>query len=334
MNWQGKKVAVTGAGGFIASHLVETLVRQGAQVRALVRYTSRSDNGWLDDVRRNLGTEFEIVRGDIRESQGIMRVVEGCDYVFHLAALIAIPYSYDWPGSYIETNVVGGFNVLEAARAQRVSKVIFTSTSEVYGSALYTPMDETHPLQTQSPYAASKAASDLLAASYARSFEMPVVVVRPFNTYGPRQSRRAVIPTIISQALVGTEIYLGDTTPVRDLNFVADTVAGFLACAANAVADGRVYNLASGVGVSIGEVVERIGRLLGKPLTIVSDPRRRRPEASEVRCLIGASKRVEAECGWKPTFSLDEGLRQTVSWFAQHPEIRSAATESVREYVK
>ncbi len=334
MTWQGKKVAVTGAGGFIGSHLVEMLVRQGARVRALARYTSRSDNGWLDDVRKAVGAEFEIVRGDVRDAHGMMGFVEGCECVFHLAALIAIPYSYDWPGSYIETNVVGGFNVLEAARAHRVPKVIFTSTSEVYGTALYTPMDETHPLQTQSPYAASKAASDMLAASYARSFDLPVVTVRPFNTFGPRQSRRAVIPTIIAQALVGNEILLGDTSPVRDLNFVTDTVAGFLACAEKATADGRVYNLASGVGVSITDVVEHIGRLLGKSLKIVSDPKRLRPEASEVRCLIGAARRAAADCHWKSTVSLEEGLKRTIAWFSQQPDQTRITAETAGDYVK
>ena len=334
MTWKGMKVAVTGAGGFIGSHLVEALLKEGAQVKALVRYTSRGDNGWLDEFRKTAGPALEIVPGDVHDQQGIMRFVEGCERVFHLAALIAIPYSYEWPGSYIETNVVGGFNVLEAARVHKVNRVIFTSTSEVYGTALYTPMDETHPLQTQSPYAASKAASDLLAASYARSFELPVVVVRPFNTFGPRQSLRAVIPTIIAQALSGNEVFLGDTTPVRDLNFVADTVAGFLACAERATPDGRVYNLASGVGVSIGDVVARVGQILGKSLKIVSDPRRRRPDASEVRCLIGAAKRAETDCGWKSAISLEEGLQQAIRWWEKRPELRLGTPDRPHEYVK
>ncbi len=314
LSLKGRRVVVTGAGGFIGSHLVEGLLAQGAFVKALVRYNSRSDIGFLKDIPRSANNRLEIVLGNVEDSNAVIRLLEGADYVFHLAALIGIPYSYEAPQSYISTNVTGTLNVLEAARMHHIKRILITSTSEVYGTAMKTPMDESHPLQPQSPYSATKISADMLAGSFARSFGLPVVIVRPFNTFGPRQSMRAVIPTIMVQCLRGNETRLGDLTPVRDLNYVGNTVDGFIACALRGVPDGRAYNLASGEGHSIKEVVQEIFKLSGRKGKILQEEGRFRPEYSEVRVLIGDSSRAQAELEWSPKVTFKEGLKKTFNW--------------------
>jgi NAD dependent epimerase/dehydratase len=313
-------VLVTGAGGFIGSHLVEELLRHGHRVRAFVRYNSAGRTGWLEDIPLELCTGLEVFFGDIRDARAVRQAATGCRRIYHLAALIGIPYSYLAPDSYVEVNVQGTLNVVNAARDVGVERILVTSTSEVYGTALYTPIDEKHPLQGQSPYSATKIGADFLALSYHRAFGVPVAVVRPFNTYGPRQSTRAVVPTIMSQALAAEEIRLGSLTPVRDLVFVHDTVAGFLAIADCADCVGRVTNLATGTGVSVGELVERVSRLAGRRLPVVETEERKRPESSEVFKLIGAAAPAKDLAGWRPRVSLDEGLAQTWDWLSRHPE--------------
>jgi dTDP-glucose 4,6-dehydratase len=318
MTLEGKRALVTGAGGFIASHLVESLVRAGVCTRGLVHYNSRGDEGqlaWLDPgIRRQL----EVLPGDVRDRWCVRQAVEGCDLVFHLAALIGIPYSYRAPQSYVETNVLGTLNVLEACRDCRVGRLLCTSTSEVYGTARYTPIDEDHPLQAQSPYAATKIAADQLARSYHASFGLPVVIVRPFNTFGPRQSARAVIPTILAQALAGDRLALGSTSPVRDFLFVADNVRGFLAAAEAPGVEGEVLNLATGAGVTIGQVVELAGKLLGRTLQVQTDLKRRRPDKSEVLELIGSAAKAAQQTGWRAAVGLEEGLAATLAWIRDH----------------
>ena len=312
------RALVTGAGGFIGSHLVERLVREGWDVRALLRYGSRADIGNLREVPPDVLKDVERVHLDVEDPGAVLTAVRGCSTVFHLAALIGIPYSYVAPQQYVATNVVGTLNVLEAARACAQTKVVCVSTSEVYGTARYTPIDEQHPLQAQSPYAATKIGAEKLAQSYGLSFELPVVVVRPFNTYGPRQSARAVIPTIIAQALWAREIRLGAVSPVRDFNFVEDTAAGMQAAAEAATRPGDVLNIGSGRAVTIGEVAERIQKLCGTSLPIVTDERRVRPSASEVRELRCDAARAHAELGWQPRVSLEEGLAATIAWMRGH----------------
>ena len=278
-------VFVTGAGGFIGSHLVERLLETGREVTAFVRYSSTSNLGWLDELSGSSGLRVRF--GDVRDYHSVLGAMQGCSSVLHLAALIGIPYSYEAPDSYIATNVSGTLNVLQAARALGVSKIVTTSTSEVYGTALQVPIDESHPLQSQSPYSASKAGADHLAVSFARSFDMPITVVRPFNTYGPRQSLRAVIPTIIAQALTGrSEIMLGSVHPTRDLTYVSDTVGGFLAAAGSERGVGDVVNLGTGHEISVGELATTIGRLMGVELRGVEDSERLRPAESEVERLV------------------------------------------------
>jgi NAD dependent epimerase/dehydratase len=308
----GKKVLVTGAGGFIGSHLAERLVGAGAAVRALTHYNALGTNGWLDysSLRQNL----EIVRGDICDRDSVREAMKGQEIVFHLAAVIAIPYSYHAPGSYVQTNIVGTLNVLQSAREGDVSRVILTSTSEVYGTAQYVPIDERHPLQAQSPYAASKIAADKLAESFHLSFGLPVVTVRPFNTFGPRQSDRAVIPSIIAQCVAGETVRLGNVHPTRDFNFVANTVEGFCLAATATDAIGRVLNLGSGREISICELARLIGRLLHREVKIESESLRVRPEKSEVGRLIASSSEAATVLGWKPATSLEEGLRLTIDW--------------------
>jgi dTDP-glucose 4,6-dehydratase len=306
-------VLVTGAGGFIGSHLVEELLERGQRVRALVRYTSGGGIGFLQEVvqRRE---RLAIVHGDIRDARAVRQAATGCRRIYHLAALIGIPYSYIAPDSYVAVNVQGTLHILEAARELGVERVVVTSTSEVYGTAQYTPIDERHPLNAQSPYAATKVGADQLALSYHRCYDLPVTVVRPFNTYGPRQSARAVVPTIITQALAADRIQLGSLDPVRDLVFVKDTARGFVALADAAEAVGKVTNLATGVGVSVGELVEHIGRIVGRRLTVVSSEDRRRPAASEVYRLLGSAQQARALAGWQAQTGLDDGLTQTVAW--------------------
>lgn len=315
------RALVTGAGGFIGSHLAEHLVRRGYAVRALVRYTSRADLGNLVHLPADVRREIELVHGNVEDPVLTASAGRECATIFHLAALIGIPYSYAAPQQYVATNVVGTLNVLEAARAGGTARVVCVSTSEVYGTARYTPIDEDHPLQAQSPYAASKIGAEKLAQSYGLSFALPVTVVRPFNTYGPRQSARAVIPAIVSQMLTAEEIRLGSLTPVRDFNFVEDTVTGMIAAAEADVMPGETFNLGSGQGVSIGEAVERCLRLAGLERRVVFVAERARPERSEVLELIADASRARARLGWQPKHALDEGLRATIEWVRAHPEL-------------
>ncbi len=319
--WQERKVLVTGAGGFIASHLVETLAARGAHVRAFVRYNSRGDPGLLAHLPAPILDRVDIEAGDLRDDQAVRSVLEGVSEVFHLGALIAIPYSYKHPHEVVETNILGTLNVLSAARETGCRRLVHTSTSEVYGSALRVPIDEDHPLQGQSPYAASKIGADKLAESFYRSFGVPVVTLRPFNTYGPRQSARAVIPTIIAQALSGDVIYLGNLDTSRDLTFVSDTVEGFLRVAETPGVEGRTYNLGSGSEISIGELAQKIIDLTGRPAEIQIDPSRLRPEKSEVVRLLSDNSRARRELGWQPRISLADGLSQTIDWVSNHLEL-------------
>ncbi|MBI5648852.1 MAG: SDR family NAD(P)-dependent oxidoreductase [Chloroflexi bacterium] len=318
VNWQGRSVLVTGAGGFIASHLVETLVNQGASVRAFVRYNSRGDPGSLAQLPPAILNEVEIVAGDLRDLPAVQRALRDVTHVFHLGALIAIPYSYRHPTEVIETNVLGTLNVLLAARERPGTRVIHTSTSEVYGTAQRVPMDETHPLQGQSPYSASKIGADKLAESFYCAYNLPVVTVRPFNTYGPRQSARAVITTIITQALTQNTIRLGNLDARRDLTFVADTVAGFLCAAQTPGIEGETFNLGAGMEIAIGDLARQIIALVGKPVEIVQDLARLRPEKSEVQRLFSDNRRAQECLGWRPRVEIKEGLQITVDWIADH----------------
>ena len=307
---------MTGAGGFIGSHLAETLARAGAHVRAFVRYTSRGDNGWLELGDPELRDAIEVFRGDLVNPEAVAGALDGREVVFHLGALIPIPYSYRHPREFVTANVVGTLNVLEAARLGGSPRIVHTSTSEVYGTAQTVPIDEGHPLHPQSPYAASKVGADQLALSFHRSFGLPVVVARPFNTYGSRQSARAVIPTIVTQALTREVVELGAIEPTRDFLFVDDTVGGIMRCGEVGGVEGEVVNLGSGTEVSIGELAERVLRLVGRELPISLDQQRLRPAESEVERLVAATAKAERLLGWQPSVDLDEGLRRTVDWLA------------------
>ena len=309
---------VTGAGGFIGSHLVERLVGDGAHVRALCRYNSRNDRGALDWLDESVQAEVEPILGELRDVESVSRAVQGADVVFHLGAQIAIPYSYVNPRDYIEANVIGSLNVAQCALQHEVGRVVHTSTSEVYGTAQTVPITEDHPLEAQSPYAASRSPADKLTDSFHRSFGLPVTVLRPFNTYGPRQSARAVIPTIISQALAGTTVRLGSLDPRRDLTFVEDTVAGFVAAGSADAAVGKTVQLGTGQSVSVGELVELVEELLGKKLEVQTDPERVRPRQSEVELLISDPARAESLCGWRPQIGLRDGLERTIAWIDAH----------------
>ncbi len=324
-----KPVLVTGAAGFIGSHLVEELLRRGKRVRAFARYNSNAGIGWLADVPHEFGGRLEVFFGDIRDARAVHKAVQGCDRIYHLAALIGIPYSYVAPDSYVEVNIQGTLNILNAARDLEIVRTVVTSTSEVYGTAIYTPIDEKHPLQAQSPYSATKIAADHLAESYYRSFDIPVTIVRPFNTYGPRQSTRAVIPTIITQSLWASEIRLGSTTPVRDLVYVGDTASGFIALGDSAECVGKVTNLATGVGVTVGELADRVRRITKRKVPIVETDDRKRPEKSEVFKLIGSAAAAATRAGWKPTTPLDEGLARTVDWIGRHAEVYKVGVYTV-----
>ena len=312
--WNGKKVLVTGAGGFIGSHLTEALVRAGATTTAMVRYNSGSLIGNLAFSEADVRKDVRIISGTIEDSDFVYRAVEGQDHVFHLAALIAIPYSYDAPRTYLRTNAEGTLNVLEAARRYGVARVVHTSTSEVYGTALRTPIDESHPLQGQSPYSASKIAADKLAESYFRSFATPVTTLRPFNTFGPRQSARAFIPTIISQALKCEEIRLGSLAPERDMTFVSDTVAGFMAAAATPGIEGETINLGTGRTYSVGWFAKRILELMGVDKPVIQEHERLRPALSEVMKLVSDNAHARKVMGWSPAVSLDDGLRRSIDF--------------------
>jgi NAD dependent epimerase/dehydratase len=308
------RVLVTGAGGFIGSHLAELLVREGHDVRALVHYNARNDWGNLEQLEPEARNAIDVVAGDVSDPHSVAEVVRGCDVVFHLAALIGIPYSYVAPNSYVDVNIRGTLNVLEAARAHDVSRVVHTSTSETYGTAQYTPIDENHPMQGQSPYSATKIGADKIAESYWRSFGLPVTTLRPFNTYGPRQSLRAVIPTIIAQALSGSEVRLGSLTPSRDLTFVTDTARAFLGAAESDRTVGGTFNAGSGQSITIGTLAALVLELLGSSAGIVEDASRVRPAASEVGELIADTTALREATGWAPQVPLRAGLAETITW--------------------
>ncbi len=314
-HWQGRKTLVTGAAGFIGSHLVQRLAEAGAHVRAFVRYNSRNDYGWLEDLPKALLDEVEIFTGDLANPEAVARSFSERETVFHLGALIPIPYSYQHPREFITANVVGTLNVLEAARRFDPARVVHTSTSEVYGTPQRVPIDETHPLQPQSPYAASKVGADQLAMSFYASFGTPVVVVRPFNTYGPRQSARAIIPTIITQAMSRDHVEIGSLHPTRDFLFVEDTVSGFLRVAEVDGIEGEVMNLGTGEEISVGDLVETIGRLLSRELSAVTTPERLRPSGSEVERLLADASKAKARLGWDARTRLEDGLARTIEWF-------------------
>jgi dTDP-glucose 4,6-dehydratase len=320
MTLAGRKVLITGAAGFMGSHLTELLVQAGAKVRAIVHYNGRGDLGNLAFLDPATVRELDVVLSDVRDRTAMCQAVEGCDVVFHLAALIGIPYSYQAPQSYVDVNMVGTLNLLEACRNVGVARMVHTSTSETYGTAQYVPIDEHHPIHAQSPYAATKVAADQLAYSYFASFGTPVVTVRPFNTYGPRQSARAVIPTIISQALAGDQLKLGSLTPVRDFLYVRDTARGFLSAATSDNVLGEVLNLGTGKGVTVGDVVDRVAKQLGKKLHVTTSDDRVRPEKSEVLQLLCSADKANRLTGWAPTVDLDAGLAETIAYIEQHQD--------------
>jgi NAD dependent epimerase/dehydratase len=328
MDLKGKKILVTGAGGFIGSHLTERLMREGHDVRAFVHYNAFSSWGWLDHLEPELRKSLDVFQGDVRDAGGVRTAMRGRDVVLHLAALIAIPYSYHSPDTYVQTNVTGTLNIVQAARDLDVQKVVHTSTSEVYGTARFVPITEEHPLQGQSPYSATKIGADQIALSFHAAFGTPVAVIRPFNTYGPRQSARAVIPTVITQIAAGNRrIKLGALTPTRDFNFVSDTVGGFIKVAEADAAVGEVVNVGSGFEVSIGDTARMIAKVMGADIAIECDAERLRPAKSEVERLFAGNDKAERLCGWKPEFGgidgFARGLRLTAEWFAD-PENRRA----------
>lgn len=311
------RVLVTGAGGFIGSHVVERLVTDGCQVRAFLRYTAQQSPGHLRELPAGVQASIEPYYGDIHDSDAVRKAMQGIDTVFHLAALIGIPYSYRHPREVTNVNVVGTLNVLQAARDVGATRVLVTSTSEVYGSAQFVPITEAHPLHPQSPYAASKVASDALALSFHDVYALPVVVIRPFNAFGPRQSTRAIIPTIIAQALAGETVKVGSTSPRRDFTYVTDTADAFVRAAAEPKAVGQVFNVGTGRDVSVGELITLVGRHVGKHLEAVTDEQRVRPEASEVKQLLADATRAQTVLGWRPRTALADGLKQTIEWWSK-----------------
>ena len=314
-----KKVLVTGADGFIGSHLTEMLLEKGYNVRAFTFYNSFNNWGWLDTLSGDKLSEINIFSGDIRDPNGVREAMKGIDMVFHLAALIAIPFSYHSPDSYVDTNIKGTLNVLQAARELQTEKIMITSTSEVYGTAQYVPIDEKHPFQGQSPYSATKIGADRLAESFYRSFQLPVAIVRPFNTYGPRQSARAVIPTIITQLLAGkTEIKLGTLTPTRDFNYVKDTAEGFIAIAESDRTVGEEINIASQKEISIGDLANEIIQQINPKAELICDEQRLRPEKSEVNRLLGSNEKIKQLTGWRSKYTLAKGLGETIEWISRN----------------
>jgi len=325
MDWNGKSVLITGAGGFVGSHLTEKLVETGARVRAFVRYNSRSDWGMLRLLPKHKLNEIEVFAGDLRDSQAIRRASQTAGIVFHLGSLIAIPYSYVHPRDTIETNVIGALNVMSAARETGVERIIHTSTSEVYGTALYVPMDEKHPLQGQSPYSASKIGADMVAESYHRSFGLPVSVIRPFNTFGPRQSARAVIPTIIIQALAAApNISLGSVFPTRDYTYVDDLVSAFIKIAESGDSIGEVINIGSGFETSIGDIAKKVLSILGIDKPIIIEDKRVRPTKSEVERLCCDNTKARRLLGWEPVINLETGLHKTIKWISENIDLYKA----------
>lgn len=317
MRLKGKKVLVSGADGFIGSHLVESLIQEGAEVRAFCYYNSFNSWGWIDSLSPQTKSKISIFTGDIRDPYGVRKAIEGQELVFHLAALIAIPFSYHSPDAYVDTNVKGTLNVLQACRDLGVKRLLVTSTSEVYGTAQYVPIDEKHPRQGQSPYSATKIGADSIAESFYKSFDLPVTIVRPFNTYGPRQSARAIIPTIITQLMSGkTEIHLGDLRPTRDLVFVKDTARGFIETALCDELIGQEVNIATSSEISIGELAQNLIELINPNARIMQEEERLRPEKSEVYRLFGSNEKLKSFTGWCPQTLLNDGLKETIEWFS------------------
>ncbi|MCB9426837.1 MAG: SDR family NAD(P)-dependent oxidoreductase [Flavobacteriales bacterium] len=317
-----KKVLVTGADGFIGSHLVEELLGQGYRVKAFCMYNSFNTWGWLDSFSKEKLNKIEVFMGDVRDPNGVRTAMKGCDVVYHLAALIAIPYSYHSPDSYVDTNVKGTLNIIQAARDLNVERVLVTSTSEIYGTAQYVPIDEIHPKQPQSPYSASKIGADCMADSFYRSFDMPITIVRPFNTYGPRQSARAIIPTIITQLLNGVEeIKLGDLTPTRDLLFVKDTAKGFVAIANSESLIGHECNIATNSEISMQKMADTLIELINPKARIIQDQKRLRPEKSEVFRLFGDNSKIIEHTNWNVSYTLEEGLQETIKWFSDEKNL-------------
>lgn len=315
---KNKNVLITGAGGFIGSHLTDRITKEAKSVKAFVHYNSRNDHGLLNYLDKDIKNSLNIIASDIADPVSVFKAMKDVDVVFHLAALIGIPYSYYSPNSYVQTNINGTLNVLNAARELGTEKIIHTSTSEVYGTAIYTPIDEKHPLQGQSPYSATKIGADKLAESYYLSFELPVATIRPFNTFGPRQSLRAVIPTIITQALKGNTIKLGNIDTIRDFNYVKDTVEGFIKVAKCNKSSGETINIGSGTGITIGEVVTHIGNILNKDLKVITETERLRPEKSEVFTLICDSSKALQLTGWKQEYTIEKALKETLKWFEEN----------------
>lgn len=314
MNLKNKEILVTGAGGFIASHLIEELIYLGAKPKAFVRYNSRNDFGLIENLPLETKGKIEVVAGDLRDYDAVYDAMNGCEIVFHLAALIAIPYSYVHPKEVIETNIMGTYNVLNAAKRLKVKKIVHTSTSEVYGTAIKVPISEDHPLQGQSPYSASKIGADKIAESFYCSFGLPVATIRPFNTYGPRQSARAIIPTIITQILKNKTIHLGSLSPKRDLTYVNDTVDGFVAVAMSSKSIGEVINIGSGHEISINDLTQKIAFLMKREIKIVCQSKRKRPAKSEVERLLADNSKAKRLLGWEPKYSLEKGLKETIEW--------------------
>jgi NAD dependent epimerase/dehydratase len=323
MNLKNKKILVTGADGFIGSHLIEKLLNLGSEVKAFVLYNSFNQWGWLDSLPREIVNNIEVFQGDIRDPFGVKDSMKGCDVVFHLASLIAIPYSYHSPHSYVDTNVTGTLNVVQAAKDLGVSKVIHTSTSETYGTAQYVPIDEGHPLQSQSPYSASKIGADQIAMSYYYSFNIPVSIIRPFNTYGPRQSARAIIPSVIIQILNGKKVIeLGNMQPTRDFNYVHDTIQGFIMVAESDVSIGEVINIGAGFEISVGELVQKITDIMDSDIEIVSDEGRKRPAKSEVFRLFADISKATKLLNYSPKYDFDRGLEITIDWFRDNNNLK------------
>lgn len=327
MDLENKRILVTGGDGFIGSHLTEELVRLGQNVRAFVQYNSFNSWGWLDQVPRDIQDNIEVFAGDIRDPHGVREAMQGCDVVIHLAALVAIPYSYHSPDTYLDTNIKGTLNILQGARQLDTEKVVCTSTSEVYGTARYVPINEDHPLQGQSPYSATKIAADQMAQAFFNSFDTPVAIIRPFNTYGPRQSARAVIPTVITQIASGERVVkLGAVHPTRDFNYIKDTVRGFIDVAKSDLAVGEVINIGSNYEISIGKLVELIGDIMQVKIEIETEPERLRPEKSEVERLWADNTRAKQLMGWEPEYAGYEGLRrgltETIGWFTNRDNLK------------
>jgi dTDP-glucose 4,6-dehydratase len=321
------KVLITGADGFIGSHLTELMIREGYDVRAFAFYNSFNSWGWLDSVEKQVLNNCEVVMGDIRDPHGVRTATQGCDAILHLAALIAIPFSYAAPDAYVDTNIKGTLNILQAAREKNI-RTLITSTSEVYGTAQYVPIDELHPYQGQSPYSATKIGADRLSESFYRSFELPVTIVRPFNTYGPRQSARAVIPTIITQLCAGAEqIQLGSLEPTRDFNYVEDTASGFLEILKSDRTIGEEINIATGQEISVGQLAEELIKQINPKAQIKCDDQRLRPEKSEVERLLGSNEKIQKLTSWKPQFTFEQGIAKTINWFRQAENMAKYKTD-------